>query len=303
MKIKQGLCISALMLSLTLLASCGVNPGVGASPTPRPKTAAELLQSSETTMNKLKFVHVVSNTVVNEDISNLPSQDGQAKSLKIDIGEKLDGDSLLSTQEAAYNLNTSVDSGTIQQDTAMKLVTQGDKVYVQNKNGTWYVLSKAALDSSLDNSQLGDFSALFALAKKGTLNDSGTEKLNGVTVHHLVVTLDKDALKDRLQKVADSLQAVLGQDAAKSFFDTIQLSKPTLDLWIDESTSRLYQSDLTYGLTLDLSSLATPTPGASAPSIVISSDGKSTYSNFDKKVTVTVPADAIPASSLAEVGQ
>jgi hypothetical protein len=191
----------------------------------------------------------------------------------------------------------------------LEQVVQGDKVYIKNTKGQWYVLNKSALKGYVDNPFSGinspDLTDLIGLLEHTKITDNGVQSLNGANLRHITIVLDKDALKTFL-KNNQQLVDLLGQQNLNAVIDTTKTFNSTVDLWIDESTAYVHRTELKFNFRVDTGTLSqsiTPTVTTIlVPSNVTTNfDSTVDLSNFNAPVTITPPTNAIPTNDPVKV--
>lgn len=283
----------AMVAILLFISACGSN---GSSSL----TAGQVLLNTSSTMKQLKTVHVNMTLSETIGISGLPTTTtGSSTPSSISINGNGSGDEVLPDQAS---LKFSL--GAFGSNFSFAEITKGQQVYIQNKQGQWYVIDKSKLtgNSTISSATVPDFNKLLDLAQKNAkLTDHGDENLNGVSLRHLTVTLDKDGIKQLLESYG-ALQGMTGtsQQAFNQLFSSAKDLTATLDFWIDESTSYLHRFELKFNLNLDLSQFITPTPGStttSPSSASVKLDAIIDLSKFnDPSIKITAPANAIPTN-------
>jgi hypothetical protein len=298
MAIHQGRYIFGLLLTVAVLlivSACGpVSTGSSG------QTSAQLLQNSSLAMKQLKTVHVDMKITANVGETGLTPTPGSTTPTNITFNINATGDEVLPDQ-TSLNLTISGFSGL---NMSLAEVLQGDKVYIQNSKGQWYVVDKSALTGSnsnpLSNTSVPDLSKLLDLGQHAQITDHGNQSLNGETLHHTTVTLDKDGLKQLLENTGqlNSLTAA-NQQRLDQFMKGLKNSEATLDFWIDESTSYAHRIEMKFNMSLDTSSIVTPDTTSNTPStITLAFATTLDLSKFnDTSITVTAPANAIPTDN------
>jgi hypothetical protein len=289
------------VMLLCLLSACGAISATGSSPTPTPtpKSAKDLVQSSIAVMSSLKTDHVVSNATSQTTASTATSN----TTIKITGDEVLPG-------QGSYNYTQTATAGSTSLDTSFAELVTGNKLYLQNKLGKWYVLDSSAtgVQNLLSSNSGSSASSVLKLTQNATYTDHGVTTLNGAKLRHLTVVLDKNALSDRIKtQIVNTLGAsglTISSQEETTLTNGIQLSDQSMELWIDDATSYLYRSTLNYKVSLDLSALSgtptTSTSGSSATALIITSAATTDYSAFNKPVTLKAPADAISATNITD---
>jgi hypothetical protein len=284
----------ALLLTALFATACGTvssTPGSGSSLTP-----LQVLQKSATAMQQLKSSHVeiqnTSNVQTTGATSATPTTTGTPTANNITIKLTGSGDQALPNQEQLKL--------TINQGTTLSEILQGQKVYVQNAQGKWYVFDKATLQGYVGNTFSGyniDQKTLLGLIQNAKITDYGTQTLNGQSLRHIGAALDKTALSQLLKNNPELSGGISAQEIdtvlskAKSF-------QSTVDVWIDETQFYVHRSEFKLSLNADTSSLSgTPTVAGTVPtSITTNQDSIIDLSKFNDSVTITPPTDATPTN-------
>jgi hypothetical protein len=258
-----------------------------------PLTLAQLLQETTNMMKHLKSVSYNLNSTTSLTISDLSRTAGNAQTLvMIMMGS---GVNALSG-DAKGHLSISTDG----QNTTINEIVKGQKFYVENQKGQWYVLSKSAIQrSAFASPELINYNGLFALPNVKTVDDSSTT-LDGSSVRHVTLKFNKNAISDLLNATGalNSLTASQKQDMSK-FLPRVTLKNAVLDMWIDASTAYIHRFQLQF----DMSQLMIPTPGTASHALTIESAQTITlnYSKFNAPVTIIAPVNATPTDSILTV--
>ncbi len=296
---------------LVLLSACSPTGGTGGSGL----TVLQLLQNSSAAMSKLKSAHIDlkvngSGTAVTSNTTGTPTATSTTGSStptptpttsQVSYSLTGTGDEALPSQEA---MQFTVSQTATNTTNHLAQIVQGDKVYVQNTKGQWYVLDKSVLKGYVDNPFSGisspDLTELIGLLEHTQITDNGVQSLNGQNLRHITIALDKTALKQFLSN-NQQLIDLLGQQNLNAIIDNTKSFSSTVDLWIDEKTSYVHRTELKFNLSADTSSLSqyvTPTTTAiMVPSNVTTNlDSVVDLSNFNAPVTITPPTNAIPTN-------
>lgn len=293
----------ATVAMLLIMSACSLGSGSTGSGTPSSKTGAQILQNTANTMKQLKAIHL--NMQVNTKIGavGLTPTRGSTTPTNINLNINANGDAVMPGQ-VSLKLNIGGFSG-------LKLnlaeILKGDKAYIQNSKGQWYMMDKSRLLGSngssnpLSSASVPNFNQLIDIGQHAQLTDHGDQSLNGQNLRHITVTLDKNALKDLLNSTGQ-LKGLTGssQQVFKQFMNSIKNFQATLDFWIDESTSYLHRVEMKLNLNLDTRSFAKPgTTSSNMPSAVtLRSDTIVDLSKFnDSSITITAPANTIPTDN------
>lgn len=301
----------AITTLLVLLTACSPTGGTGGSGL----TVLQLLQNSSAAMSKLKSAHIDlkvngSGTAVTSNTTGTPTATTTTGSStptptpttsQVSYSLTGTGDEALPSQEA---MQFTVSQTATNTTNHLAQIVQGDKVYVQNTKGQWYVLDKSVLKGYVDNPFSGvsspDLTELIGLLEHTQITDNGVQSLNGQNLRHITIALDKTALKQFLSN-NQQLIDLLGQQNLNAIIDNTKAFSSSVDLWIDEKTSYVHRTELKFNLNAVTSSLGqyvTPTTTAiMVPSNVTTNlDSVVDLSNFNAPVTITPPANAIPTN-------
>ena len=298
MKIYQArymfLVLAAVLLFMSACSSSiGGNGGSSLSP-------LQVLQNSAKTMQQLKSAHFQMTTngsfQTGTSQSSTPTSATPTPTNNISLNLTGSGDENLPDQES---LNLTVNSAI-----NVAEIVQGNKVYIQNTQGQWYVMDKSALNGLSGNPLSGinllDLTNLLGLAQSAKLTDHGDEMLNGQSLRHITVTLDKNGFQQLINS-NQQLQSLFGQQNIDAVLSSTKNLTASLDLWIDETQFYLHRVELKLNLNADLSSLsasATATPGVTIPpELTATLDSIVDLSKFNVPVTITTPANAIPTDN------
>ncbi len=292
MNIQKRLCLLFIPLAAALLffSACSSVGGTNGSNV----SVGQLLQNSANAMKQLKSAHV--ELRANGSVQG----DNSAKNTLNLTGS---GDEALPQQEQ-LTLNN---NGNVVEE-----IVDGDKVYVKNTRGQWYVLDKSALNGVITNPFSGidanDMNSLLGLLQHTTITDNGDQSLNGETLRHITFVLDKEALKQILEN-SGQVTSYLGQDNIDAILNSTKKFNASLDLWIDESTSYVHRTEFKLNLNADLSSARTAVATAVAGTVTVTVPTNVTttvdsivdLSKFNVPVTITPPTNAIPTDNPATV--
>lgn len=276
------LLLAALMTILLLASACGVNIANSAQSTP----PLQVLQKSYTAMKQLKSAHFTMQ--LNEKV-NMGS--GSSTNIKISAN----GDEAPPDKAEVHLTELGM---------SLSAITLGRELYFQNSKGQWYVLQLSQAQGSAGNpfagTSIASYNNLLALASRASFVDHGMQKLNGQSLRHITVTLDKNALQ---QIISANLGNLGSSNSAsmKQILNNLNMQNTTLDLWIDPATDYVHQMELKYTMSLNTGSLATPTSSTTSASLNLSmaTDTTIDMSNFNAPVTITAPNNAIPTTNLA----
>jgi hypothetical protein len=289
----------ALAAVLLLFSACSPSiGGTGGSSV----TVLQLLQNSSTAMSKLKSAHIDlkvngSGDAVTPNTSATPT----TTTNKVTFSLTGSGDEALPNEEAMqFNVTQNATNTT----SNIAQIVLGDKVYIKNTKGQWYVLDKSVLKGYIGNPFSGisspNLTTLLGLLQHTQISDNGDESLNGQTLRHITIVMDKEALKQFLSSNQQLLN-ILGQQNLNTILDKTKSFSSSVDLWIDETTSYVHRTELKFNLSVDTSSLSqliTPTTTVVVPSNVTTSfDSVVDLSKFNEPVSITPPTGAIPTDN------
>lgn len=293
------LVVTIILGAMFLLSACnpvsvGINPpGSNDSLTP-----LQVLQNSANTMKQLKSAHIDLQSTSSFKVADQATQTVTASptatatgSNKASFTIKGSGDESLPDQEQLKL--------TINQNTNVAEIVQGDKVYVQNAQGQWYVLNKSDFSGLASNPFSGvniDQNSLLGLIQHATIVDHGKEDVQGQSLRHISASLDKTALQQLLNQ-NPQLVGQLGQQNVNDVLSRTKVFNSSIDVWIDESHFYLHQAELKLNLTADTSGVEGAAPSSASTSL----DTMVNLSKFNDPVTITPPANATPASNPAAI--
>jgi hypothetical protein len=282
------------MVSLVLLISaCSPSIATGGN-TQSSLSVGDVLLKSAATMKQLKSSHIDLQSIVNTQTSGGTVTTGTTTTAipeNVNLNIKGSGDQQLPDQEQ-MNL-------TINTNTNVVEILQGDKVYIKNQQGRWYVLDKSALQGLVGNPLSGiriDQNSLLAMLQNIKITDNGDQNLSGQSLRHITAQLDKDALR-QLVSANPQLKNALGTTNTDAILNNTKSFLSTVDVWIDETNFYIHRTELKINLDADTSSI-----GNGAPTSVKSNiDTIVDLSKFNEAVTITPPTNAIPTNDPATV--
>jgi len=262
------------------------------------QTAGQVILNSATAMKQIKTAHLDMKMTENVSMTE-PSSSSSGTPTSITITANGHGDEVLPDRAAISLSLGGIGSYTF------AVITQGQQVYIQKQHEHWYVIDKSKLTgtttgSTLSSTTIPDFNRLLDLASKNAqVTDHGDKTLNGASLRHITVSLDKNGFEQLIQG-SGQLQGLTGQSqqAVNDLFNSAQNLSATLDFWIDESTNYLHRFEMQYNIALDLSKIATPTSQGNSPGptgVSIKLDMTVDLSKFnDSSIKITPPANATP---------
>src|SRR5438270_12254898 len=309
---KQSIWLIALITALLLLISaCSPTGGSGGSNL----TVLQLLQNSSKAMSQLKSTHIDlkangSGQAINTNATSTPTTGTSTPTTTTTAVNNVTFNLIGSGDEALPNVevmqfDVSQNGATTTPTTShLEQIVQGDKVYIKNTKGQWYVLDKSVLKGYVDNPFSGvkspDLTELIGLLEHTQITDNGVVSLNGQNLRHITIAMDKEALKQFLSN-NQQLVDILGQQNLNAVIDNTKKFSSTVDLWIDEATSYVHRTELKFNLNVDTATLSksiTPT----VISVLVPANVTSTFdsivdlSKFNETVTITPPTGAIPTN-------
>lgn len=289
---KKWAALFCAMLALALFATACSQDISGTGSQASNLTPLQVLQKSGDAMKQLKSSHVDLQSTSSAQTSGPTSGTPTVASTPVNGNVTIKGSgvqALPDQQQMDFTIN----------DTKIAEIVQGEKVYVQNAQGKWYVMDKSTLASYIGNpfsSVNVDQGALIALVQHTKITDKGTESLNGQNLRHISAELDKVAIK---QLFADNpqLKSQLGNQDVDTVLDHTKSFLSTVDVWIDETNFYLHRTQLKLNLDAD-----TSTVGNGAPSAVKATlDTIVDLSKFNDPVTITPPTNATPTTDPTSV--
>lgn len=303
---KRYLILALTLISTVMFISACSQPITGPTTgTTSSLTPLQVLQKSANAMQQLKSAHVEIQSTNNVQSSNADTTVATptataASSTPIPTTSSLtikgSGDEALPDQE---QLNL-----TINQNTHLAEIVQGNKVYVQNAQGQWYVLDKSAFQGIVANPFAGvnfDQNSLLALIQHTQITDHGTQSLNGQNLRHITATLDKEGVRQLLND-NPQLAGSLGGQNIDAILNNTKSFLSSVDVWIDESQFYVHRTELKLNLVANTSGLnGTPTATPPPSSITTNLDTVVDLSKFNVPVVITAPTNAISTNNPAAI--
>ncbi len=313
---KYILLLLALATTLLLFSACSsIGTGTGGTSGGSKLTVAQVLQNSSKAMSQLKSVHIdlkadgTGQALNTTSTTSPPSTTATPITGNITFSVTGTGGEALPQNEAMQFDATQTGATNVPTSSHIEQIVQGDKIYIKNAKGQWYVLNKSALKGYVDNPFSGiqspDLTELIGLLNHTKIADNGVQSLNGENLRHITIALDKDALKQFLAN-NQQLVDVLGQQNINAAIDNTKTFNSSVDLWIDEATFYVHRTELKLNLDVNAASLSqsiTPT----VTTVVIPSNVTTTLdsvvdlSKFNEPVTVTPPLNAIATDDPTKV--
>lgn len=291
---KYGFLALLLMAVVLLVSACSQTTS---GTTTSSLTPLQVLQNSSNAMQKLKSSHVDiqlnNNTQTTgasaTTTSATPTASGTPVPQNVTISIKGSGDQVLPNQQ----LNLAIT--TLNQTTNVSELTQGDKLYVRNPQGQWYVMDKSTLQNYVGNPFAGvniSQSDLLGLVTEAHITDYGTQSLNGLNLRHISADLDKNALKQLLSTNPD-LKSTLGQQNINTLLDHTQSFKSTINVWIDETQFYVHRTEFKLNMVANTTGLGSDVPKTISTNLDTIVD----LSKFNSPVTLNVPSNATPTNN------
>jgi len=289
--------LMVLLPFLLLISACSPSLGIGNSSL----TVLQVLQNSAKAMKALKSAHIETKNIGTLQTIGTAGKPTPPTASPLTFRVSGSGDEALPEQE---QLQITVDQGENSTPANLAEIVQGDKVYVQNTKGQWYVLNKSALEGFTGNPFSGinglDPKALLGLLQDTQITDHGDEMLNGESLRHITVSLDKAGFKMILAS-DPQLGNLLGQQNIDALLNSTKVFASSLDLWIDETNFYVHRTELKFKVDEDISAVSqslTPVVTFPLPAGVITSfDSTLDLSKFNDPVTITPPTGAIPTDN------
>jgi len=155
-----------------------------------------------------------------------------------------------------------------------------------------------------DSVSAPDFSKLRNLLQQDvTVVDHGDETLNGASLRHITITLDKTGLVKLIQSTSQfkQLPATSQQSINQILNSSVSSFNASLDFWFDESTSYIHRMALKLNAAAELSKLPTSTSGSTTGTtgaVSLKADIVINLSRFnDPSIKITAPSNAIPTNN------
>jgi hypothetical protein len=280
----------ALLLALLVFSACGSTATAGSSN----YSSAEVLQKSAQAMQKLKSAHIDLNSNVQASgtaTAPTTTNDGSTPvptSSEVNFTVKGSGDEQLPGQEQ-LDLTINV----FDQAVNVAEVVKDGKVYVQNNQGKWFVLDKTAFQAT-PTPFTGvniDPTTLLSAIQNLNVDDHGDEMLNGQSLRHITIKLDKNALKQVINS-NPQLKGLFGQQDVDTVLSAVKSLDSSVDVWIDENDFYLHQTELKLTTSIDSSAINKNAPSSLWTKLDFTAD----LSKFNDPVTISAPTDATPIS-------
>lgn len=277
-----------MVVILLFVSACGGGSSV---------SAGQLLLNTSTAMKQLKAVHIDAKATLTYALNGATSNNSTSSFPgNGTITANATGDEVLPGQ-SSFKL-----TATTPAQFALAEIVKGNQVYLQSKNGQWYVFDKSKpLPAGASNTTMPDFNKLFNLVQKyGKITDHGDETLNGVSLRHITFAFDKNGLAQLIQSIAQLKSLPNSQQIINEALNSISNFSASVDLWIDESTSYMHRFEFKLDLAVNASQFITPSSSTSntPTSVTLKADIIVDLSRFnDSSITITAPANAIPTDN------
>lgn len=293
------LALGALLLLMSACAPVISSGGSSLSPW-------QVLQNSAKAMKQLKSAHFDLKVASNLLVTAATPTTATPVAGQVNVNITGSGDENLPDKQS---LQITIGQNITGQNISLSEIALGNKVYIKNPKGQWYVLDKSVLEGVIGNPFAGiniDPSSLLNLLQNAQLVDHGTEALNGQNLRHISASLDKVGLRQLLTS-NPQLSKLFGQQNIDTVIDQAKAFQASVDLWIDETNFYVHRAELKFNLNEDLSSLNNSTTPGATPTVpplsglTTSFDSVTDLSNFNQPVTITPPANAIPTDNLISI--
>ncbi len=293
MTTQKGRYIGILLgVVLLLMSACSVGSATGS------QSALQLLQKSATAMKQLKSVHLAMRTTSAIKLAATPTGTTRIPQ-NLTFTVTANGDAAMPDKTA---LRLTLGTGSLNFNVSE--ITIGNKLYIQNSKGQWYVLDKSKLEGKnttpLSGTNVPDQNLLLSLAQHSKITDHGTQALNGEQLRHITVSLDKDGLKQFLAS-DKQFSKQFGQQNIDKLLASLKTFQASVDFWIDEATSYVHRTELKLSLNVDTSAFITlaktTATHTASPNVTLNLDAVVDLSKFNQPVTITAPANAIPTDN------
>ena len=163
--------------------------------------------------------------------------------------------------------------------------------------------TSSSISNLLTNANITEFNKLLdQLQKDVQVADHGDETLNGTSLRHITITLNKNGLVKFIENT-DQFKGLTGtnKQSVNDMLNGVGNFSASLDFWFDESTSYIHRFEMKLNMAMDLSKFSSPTPGSTTgtPSgISIKADIVVDLSRFnDSSIKITAPANAIQTNN------
>lgn len=283
---------SSLFLLTAVLAvvmsACSLNAGTSASGL----SPSQVLQKSLTVMKSLKTQHMTIHGT-----ASIQASKTSTSSNPVTVGVATTGTGDQQGLDQHFTLANRINGHAAN----VSEVVSGNHDYIQNQHGKWY-------DVSSNQSVIQYSHLLTGVTIDKVLLDSGVvdlklvdhhdEKLNGASVRHLTATFNKAALTQLLQQ-SSKLRNSFGQQTLSQIISSAKSANLIVDVWIDESTFYISQTEFNLNLVANTSGATkiVPLAGMTTAEAVVN------FSGFNQPISnaIVVPSNATATNSLETV--
>ncbi len=290
-KTTYSLAFALCAMALLLLSACG--PATSSTAQSN-LTPLQVLQKSADAMKKVSSTHIEMQSqdsvqTTGAAVTSTREQQGTPVPTNVNVSLKASG------QQSGTDQQLDVTVNALNQPFTFSELTKGDKVYVKNAQGKWYVLNKSDYTGTTASNPFSglnlDQQTLLGIIQEIKVTDNGTQSLNGQSLRHITADLDKTALKKLLDQNPD-LKSQFGQQNIDTVLNSTKSFQSSVDVWIDETNFYVHRTELKINLTADTSA-ATNTSSSVTTNLDVIVD----LSKFNEPVTITAPADATPLTN------
>lgn len=296
---KYSLWFMTAVLATLLMSAC---TQVSTGSTQSNLSPLQVMQKSAAAMSQLKSSHEDIKSTDNIQTSSNTGSKTTGSSVNLNVTANGSGDQTSPDQQ---QLNLTVNA--LNQVTNESEIVVGDKVYVKDNTGKWYVIDKSTYIKSagkLPTDVSINQNEILGMLQHVKINDHGAEQLNGQSLRHITASLDKTALAQLLNEDAQ-IKSTLGQQNITTLLNSTKSLQASVDFWIDEKQFYLHRTELKVNMNADGSALATTTATKSSSvatmSLLLKVDAIVDLSKFNQSITITAPANATPVSDPASI--
>jgi hypothetical protein len=294
--------IMMMLLATLLLAACSQ---AITGPAKSNLSPQQVISKSSDAMKQVKSSHFVSKTDTSFQLAGASAGKGTIPIVQ-NTNASSNGSGDIQGSDSQFSTVTT--SGSTQ--TKLAEVSQGNKLYIQNQTGKWYVLDKSKLQASatsnLPSSISGnsiDQQSILALIQDAKVVDYGDQTVNGTSLRHLSVSLDKQAFSQVIAQNSQ-LKGLFGQQDINQLLNSTKSFNTTADVYIDESKFYIHQFKWNIDMSIDMAQVAKQIQGTvtnqSIPIGIETLKFTTTedLSNFNAPVTFNIPQNATPTDNL-----
>jgi hypothetical protein len=286
-KTQQILCMALglILLVSTALTGCAVKDPV----------AQDVLNNSLTAMAKTTSYKVDFSMTWNMEMT------GGTEPGKMTMDMTGNGVTEIKTKNTHINLDINADYLGQNEKLSMEMYSVDPWQYIKmsgmGQNDQWTKLkstSSSALSSSLSQGQIDELTTLMKSSTKSTLTTN--EKLNGINCYVLEIEPDLAALWQwMMSQQAESLSS--GVDFSKMDLSKI-IQSFGVKYWIAKKNFQIIKADANMTMALDAATLglSTDESGSMTMSMLMSAS----FSDYNKPVTIEVPAEALNANDVSQ---